>query len=230
MLKSLKFFILFLFATISFNTLVAQDNFEGKVKFKISSEEEDGMTMDYYLKDGNFRMEMGDAAKGTVFIYKGENSYILMPEEKMYMDLNNSLFSKLKDMMGKGDDDEDEKTKDINFEDFKTGKTKTILGYECQQWIMKDVNEDDFDYETEAWITDELGNFMLMKNPMGEAFSPSWSSSMKNNGFFPLLVITRNSDGEEQSRFEALEIDKKSLSSDLFGIPAGYSEMKIPGM
>ena len=49
MLKSLKFFILFLFATISFNTLVAQDNFEGKVKFKISSEEEDGMTMDYYL-------------------------------------------------------------------------------------------------------------------------------------------------------------------------------------
>ncbi len=91
-------------------------------------------------------------------------------------------------------------------------------------------NEDEYEYETEAWITSELGNFMMMNNPMGEGFSPSWSKSIKDKGFFPLLVITRDSDGEENSRFEALEVDKKSISDDLFKIPSGYSEMKIPGM
>ena len=43
----------------------------------------------------------------------------------------------------------------------------------------------DFDYETETWITDELWKLHVDENPMGEAFSPSWNSSMKNNGFFP---------------------------------------------
>ncbi len=135
LIKKLVFILLIAF---SFNISQAQDNFEGKVKFKISGDEDKAMTMDYFLKDGNFRMEMGEQAEGTVFIYKEENSYILMPSEKMYMDLNNSLFSKLADMMGKNKEDDSKKVKEINFENFKTGKTKSILGYECFQWIMKD--------------------------------------------------------------------------------------------
>ena len=45
-----------------------------------------------------------------------------------------------------------------------------------------------------------------------------------------MLVITRDEDGEENSRFEATEVKKESLSNNLFTFPSDYSEMKIPGM
>ena len=65
---------------------------------------------------------------------------------------------------------------------------------------------------------------------MGGGYSPGWSSSVKNSGFFPMLVITRDEDGNETSRFEATEVEEKSLSNELFEVPSNYGEMKIPGM
>jgi hypothetical protein len=210
----------------SFVGLFAQDDFEGKIKFKISSDG-DEMFLDYFIKGENLRMEMGDNAE-AVFVKNKDKSLILMPSEKMYMDLNNSIMSKLSSMTGMNDDDKNkEAEEEFNIEDYKTGKTKSILGYECHQWVIKDQNDDE---EIEAWVTSELGNFFLMKGPMGEGFSPSWSNSINNNGFFPMLVITRDDDGEENSRFEATEVKKESLSDKLFTPPSDYSEMKIPGM
>ena len=206
--------------------LIAQDDFEGKIKFKISHDDEE-MFLDYFIKGGNLRMEMGDDAK-AVFIKNEDKSYVLMPEEKMYMDLDNSLFSKLQDMAGMNDEAEEvEEDADFDIEKFKTGKTKTILGYECNQWVFKSEEDDD---EVEAWMTSELGNFTFMQSPMGAGYSPGWSSSINDNGFFPMLVITRDEDGEENSRFEATEVNKESLSDKLFTFPSDYSEMKIPGM
>ncbi|MBK8945147.1 MAG: DUF4412 domain-containing protein [Ignavibacteriae bacterium] len=209
----------------------AQNYFEGKVKFKITDDDDESHLMEYFLKDGNFRITMfEDEDVSAIFIYKKENSYILMPEDKMYMNLNNSLFSKLGDMFKKNDEEENEKDKkEFNFENYKTGKTKTFLGYDCDQWINKSEFDDD-NYEVEAWITDELGNFIFMENPMGAGYSPTWGSSLKDKGYFPLQVITKNSDGEVISTFEAVEINKQSLSNDLFEIPSDYNEMKIPGM
>lgn len=204
------------------NTITAQD-FEGKVKFKISHDGDENF-LEYFIKGENIRIEMGDNAE-AVFIKSPEKSMLLMPEEEQYMDLNNSIFSRLQEMSGMGNEDDEQEEYNIN--DFKTGKVMTILDFECHQWIFKEKDEDE---EVEAWVTDELGNFMLMSSPMGGGYSPGWSSSVKNNGFFPILVITRDEDGEESSRFEATEVDKKSLDDELFGPPSHYEEMKIPGM
>lgn len=217
-------FITFLLFVFSFSIINAQADFEGKIKFKISHDD-DEMFLDYFIKGENLRMEMGEGAQ-AVFIKSGDKSLILMPEEQMYMDLNNSIFSKIPGMSGM-DDSNDDENEEFDIEKFKTGKTKTILGYECHQWIFTDQDEDD---EVEAWVTDELGNFMLMKSPMGAGFSPGWSSSINNRGFFPILVITRDEDGEENSRFEATEVSKEELNDNLFTAPSNYSEMKIPGM
>jgi hypothetical protein len=210
----------------SFVGLFAQADFEGKIKFKISSDG-DEMFLDYFIKGENLRMEMGDNAE-AVFLKMKDKSLILMPSEKMYMDLNNSIMSKLSGMAGMNNDENEEEEKDFNIEDYKTGKTKSILGYECYQWIIK--SEEDDDEVVEAWVTSELGNFFLMSSPMGGGFSPGWSNSVNDNGFFPMLVITRDEDGEENSRFEATEVNKETLSDKLFTIPSDYSEMKIPGM
>jgi hypothetical protein len=206
------------------SVLFAQDNFEGKIKFKITYEDEVNF-LDYFIKGNNLRMEMGENAE-AVFIKTEDKSLVLMPEEEMYMDLNNSILSKLPGMSGM-EDNENDVEEDFDIDKYKTGKTQNILGYECHQWIFSDEEEDD---EVEAWVTSELGNFMLMQSPMGAGYSPGWSSSVKNNGFFPLLVITRDEDGEENSRFEATEINKQSLGDGLFGPPSNYNEMKIPGM
>lgn len=221
--KTLFTIALFLF---SFNFISAQDNFEGKIKFKISHDD-DEMFIDYYLKDENIRMEMGENNE-AVFIKTSDKSILLMPSQKMYMDLDNSIFSKIAGMSNLLKDDKDEiENENIDIDKFRTGKTKTILGYECSQWIFKDEGDEE---AVEAWVTNELGNFMLMKSPMGAGFSPGWSSSMKNNGFFPLLVITKDEDNNITSRFEATHISKESLSKELFRPPSNFDEMKIPGM
>jgi len=220
--KIFNYFLLLIFLVSS--SIFAQ-SFEGKIKFKITSDD-DTMLLDYFIKGDNLRMEMGEKAD-AVFIKNKNKSIILMPKEKSYMDLNNSVFSKIQDMAGMNKGDDKEKKEDVNIDKFRTGKTKTILGYKCSQWVFKDEEEDE---EVEAWVTDELGNFMLMQGPMGGGFSPGWSSSIKNNGFFPLLVISRDEDGDESSRFEATEINKETLNNKLFGAPSDYSEMKIPGM
>ena len=227
MKKYIFSFITALIVFASFTSFLAQDQFEGKIKFKIAHDG-DEMFMDYFIKGGNLRMEMGENAE-AVFIKNEDKSIVLMPEEKMYMDLDNSLFSKIPGMAGMNneDDDEAEDEEEFDIEKYKTGKTKTIQGYECHQWIISDEDDDE---EIEAWVTDELGNFMFMQSPMGGGYSPGWSSSIKNRGFFPMLVITRDEDGEENSRFEATEVKKESLSDKLFAPPADFSEMKIPGM
>jgi Domain of unknown function (DUF4412) len=215
--------ILFISGTLS----MAQGDFEGKIKFKITHDAE-VMFLDYFIKGENLRMEMGNNAE-AVFIKSEGKSIVLMPEEKMYLDLDNSILGKMPGMTGMNEDEENEENdrEDFDIDKYRTGKTKTILGYECYQWIFKDNEEDD---EVEAWVTNELGNFMLMSSPMGGGFSPGWGSSINNNGFFPILVITRDEDGEENSRFEATEVNKQSLSNKLFNPPSNFSEMKIPGM
>jgi len=226
MIKYILSLILLAVLIIPTDLAVAQTNFEGKIKFKITHDD-DIMFLDYFIKEQNLRMEMGENQE-AVFIKTDGKSLVLMPEQKQYMDLDNSLFSKLPGMTGmnKGKEDEEE-IKDVDFEKFRTGKTMTILEYECAQWIIKDEEEKD---EVEAWVTDELGNFMLMSSPMGGGFSPGWSSNVKNNGFFPLLVISRDEDGEETSRFEATEVKEQSLNNDLFGPPSDFTEFQVPGM
>jgi len=225
MRKYIISFTTFTILFLSTSIIRAQSNFEGKIKFKITYNNE-VTYLDYYIKDENLRMEMGKAAE-AVFIKNGQRSLVLMPEEKMYMDLDNSLFDKLPGMTGMEEDDDEEVVEEFNIDKYKTGKIMTLLGYECHQWIMKDEEDED---EVEAWVTHELGNFMLMQSPMGSGYSPGWSSSMKNRGYFPILVITRDENGEENSRFEATEINEQGLNIKLFIPPTNFTEMKIPRM
>lgn len=224
--KYIKAFFLILTSALLLltNNIFAQTTFEGIIKIKMDADDE-SFFIDYFIKDDNMRIEM-DNAEEVAFIMSGEKSLILMKEQKTYMDLNNPMFSMMPGMSGM-DSDEEKFLDSFDINKYKTGKTQNLLGYECEQWIFNDEEEE---LEIEAWVTDELGNFMMMKSPMGGGFSPSWSSSLKNKGFFPLLVITREEDGEETSKFEVVDIDQKDLNNNLFNAPSDFEEFKIPGM
>lgn len=220
--------MLFLFSTFALlllaNTIFAQTTFEGVVKIKMDADNET-FFIDYFIKDDNMRMEM-NTSEEVAFIMSGEKSLILMKEQKTYMDLNNPMFKQIPGMSGMSSDEE-KSLESFDITKYKTGKTQNLLGYECEQWIF---NDDEEDVEVEAWVTDELGNFVMMNNPMGGGFSPNWGSSLKNKGFFPLLVIARDEDGEETSKFEVVDIDQKDLNNNLFSAPSDFEELKIPGM
>src|SRR5690606_6617797 len=101
----------------------------------------------------------------------------------------------------------------------KTGKTKTILGYECEQWVMKD----DDGNTVEIWSAKGLGNFtgMMGKSPlMGGGMSmPDMSEIMKAENFFPLSVTVKNRNGKESFKMEAKSVEKKTLDMALFNVP-----------
>ena len=105
----------------------------------------------------------------------------------------------------------------------KTGETKTINGYECEQWIIKGD-----DNTSEAWMTKDLGSFIFFQSPMGGKEKPKWQEDIESSGYFPMLVIEKDSDGNETGRFEVKSIEKKSLDDSFFTVPDGYSQMKMP--
>lgn len=192
-------------------TAAAQEVFEGRVKMRMAGEGEQ-QTLDYYVKGERMRVEMnGPQAQGGVMILhmKEKKMLILMPDQKMYMTMP------LPDI--KQDASENKKPEP-------TGKTKTILGYEAEQYLI-----DEGGSEFEVWATDELGAFAGLHlpgdDPQGGP-SPA-ESALSGQKFFPLLIIERRG-GREATRVEVTEVERKKLEDELFEPPADFQGMELP--
>ncbi len=218
--KNIRFILIGLLI-ISANILTAQNNFEGKVKIKISTNGQN-ISMNYIAKDKNLKIELGNGEETGSFIMKGKKYLVLMPAQKMYMEIDSKMLKNLPGMNIKSNKNGTGKIFNVN--KFRTGKTKKILGYNCEQWII----DDEFG-KIEAWVTKELGNFITMDGPMGGGYSPAWSSYLKDKGFFPMLVISANKNGQT-SKFEVIDVNKTSINDNEFVPPSGYKKMKIPEM
>lgn len=195
-------------------SLFAQ-SFEGKVNFRV---EGDGETADmsYLIKDQKFRMEIPEQQDAAIIMDMNEKKMMMvMNEQKMYMEFP---MESLQQMADNGS--EEEEMADVQM----TGETKTINGYECEKWTYEGEEG-----SVEAWMTKELGGFMFMGNPMAADEKPEWQSKIEKEGYFPMLVIYLE-DGETSSRFEVTSVEKKSLSDDLFTVPAGFQKMDMPMM
>jgi len=215
-------FVLAFVVCFSSSILHAQTPFQGKLVIEISTENE-GMTMDYYIKGEKIKMIMkGDGSGLGGIIMDGNKSIILMEEQKMYMEFDNKMIQKLNGMFGQTHNNEE--NKNIDFSKYKTGKTKTILGYNCEQWIFENDGK-----KNEAWVTTEIGSFQIFKSPMGKTYTPNWGKSLNKNGYFPLYVKTSDDNGMI-SIFEVKNINRTTLSDSDFTPPSNYKKMNIPGM
>ena len=200
-----------LFLLVSF--VNAQKPFEGKVKYKMYfNQANDAMEMAYFIKGSTARIEMQNEGMEQVMLIFEDKMVMLIPDQNMYMEFNKTADEYM-------DDYQETHEKPI-----KTNETKTILGYKCEKWIVKS-----YDNETEIWLTEGLGNYMFMGNPMDRKQS-AWQKSIMGNSFFPLLVITRDEKGKEIYKQEVTEIKAMSLSADMFQIPSGYQKMNMPSM
>jgi len=196
----------FVFIAASLQQARAQ-SFEGVVEYSITGEQ-GTMPMSYLMKGDNVRVEMEQrpGMKAAILIdAKTNKSVMLMDKMKMYMELPEPPAP-------------DSTTPKPQIT--KTGKTQKILGYDCQQFIVKEG-----DMESEVWVTKDLGTFQMMRmgGRQGKANAEAWQKMVGSEGGFPLLATTKQGD-TQISKMEATKIEKKSLDDALFKIPDGYKQ------
>ena len=203
----------------------AADAFEGKVSLAMSAEKGKSQTMDYTMKGQKLRMDItaeGHQMSSIMDMTKME-MLMLMPEQKMYM--VHSIKKPVEQAMEK----QGESTAVIEV----TGKTETILGYKCNQILVKDKGT-----VTEMWAAEGLGAFMGLGSgggggspfggKKGAASAAKWEEALKGKGGFPLRVITRDAKGRDSFKMEATKIEPGSLPDSLFSPPAGYQKFDMP--
>lgn len=212
---------------------LAADAFEGKVSLTMTTEKGRAMTMDYSMKGQKLRTDMNADGHQMVSIMDlGKlEMLMLMPDQNMYMVMP------IKKPVEAAAAKAGESTADIEV----TGKTETILGYKCNQILVKDKGT-----VTEMWVAEGLGMFMGLGQGGGGGGGPmagmfgggrsksaneaKWEQALKGKGGFPLRVITRNAKGGESFKMEATKIEPGRIPDAQFEPPAGYQKFEMPNM
>ena len=205
--------VLFFFSPKNFS----QTTFEGKVVIETTNNGETN-TLNYYSKGEMARFDV-NSAKGKadiIFDKKNKKMLMVMPSMKMYMEFPMNM-----DFEGNNESDATDKKSNPDF--VKTGETKTINGYKCEKWVIKEG-----DKTSDAWMTKDLGGFIFFQSPMGHHQKQKWQEDIENSGYFPMLVVEKDSDGNETGKFEVKSVEKKSLDNSFFTVPEGYNQMKMP--
>lgn len=205
------------------STKAYSQSFEGEIVLKITGKDQNKpQVVDYYCKGSKIRFEAkseeGEAG-AMVLDTKNYDALILMPAQKMYMTYNyKSQLGGVRDTMNKAMEKGNVKM---------TDETKDINGYKCEKWTFKD----DDGTSGEAWMTKGISNFFFFSNPLGgNNDQPEWQKKLTNEGYFPMMVTTKNADGEVESSMEVTSIEKKSLDESLFTPPDDYKKMDMPMM
>lgn len=181
----------------------SQSSFEGKVVFDLN-ENGQQQSLNYFVKDKRFRMEMPEKGGSILFDSHAFKMYVIMDKQKMYMETNMMPMSTA---TGGGS---------IS----KTGETKNILGYECEKFLFTQK-----DMKGEAWMTKELGAFMFFMESQKEM--PSWQSEVLDAGYFPLHVTQHDERRNVTSVYDVKEVIPMELSDDLFEVPSSYKKIDL---
>ncbi len=213
----IKGFIVFVLLVLGFSLTKAQTNtFEGMVKYDAKFVDEQAeaslnMTMDYYIKNNKFRVEINSPEGQTVMLIDKDKSVMLMPQNNMYMEFGQPDPEDIK-----APDAKDDITK------AKTGQKKEILGFMCEQYILKENDE-----TIELWATKELGLFMFAASPMEKS---KIDNKYFEGGFFPLIINMKGVSGNETGSLIAVKVEKKTIDNSMFEIPSGYTKFSMPNM
>lgn len=215
-----------LLCTLASGGLAAQA-FEGVVTWQMS-EKNQQMVQTY--KGGMVRTEMGREGRQAVMIMDaaGKKMTMIMPSEKMYMTMDLSQGGPMGGM-----DHGPAKTPKITA----TGKTETIAGRSCE--VYRYAEEEGKPDKMEMCVAKGLGYFLMgsgggmgRRDPMadvtGAAANPEYARLYKD-GFFPLRV-SKLEGGKAEQMTIVTKLEPKTVDASAFQVPAGYQEMKMPGM
>ncbi len=214
--------------------------FEGLIVGKMSTPDGKVVPFRYYQLGSRIRQEYTIENHTVSSIYDGTTGDMItvMAEQKKYMVMNMRQMSgaarQLAGAMGngKGSGAAPDFTK---MKVTPTGQHETIAGIGCDHYLFQNTENKD---ATPIDICGATGlGFMGMA---GEATSamPSTIALLRSQnpefarlargGFFPLKMTFSTEHGPGVC--EATQVDRRHPASSLFQPPAGYAELKIPGM
>ncbi len=209
----------------------AQSTFEGVI------------TSNFYTQPGKPPLEMKNSIKGThsrqdmnaggMPIYtimdpQSAKMTSVMPAQQMYMTVD------LKKAMAKATKPDEQEGEESKLPPLtKTGNTETIAGRSCDHYLVGE------DQDMDVCAAKGLGFFEMGNTGGGMGGGPfggmslpqGWEqyTSQFDEGFYPLKM--ERVDGDKRKLvMEVTKIEPQSLSDDLFVVPEGYKEMKVPGM
>lgn len=187
--------------------------FEGKIEL-LTTEGRESFTTTFYFKGDKMRVESTESNETGAMIMDmtAKQMMILMPSEKMYMvvDAGGAM----------------EQVAADSVPPVKTGRTETILGYECHEYTVTEKKT-----VTEYWAAKGLGVFRAMTRggPGGPpAGMSAWEIEAQREGLFPLRTIERSTNGKVRSTMEATAIDPGSQPASLFTPPADFTKFEMP--
>lgn len=215
-----------LVAAIFAPVAVVAASFEGKVAMEMSSGQGETTPMTFSIRPGASRIDISTQGHDVSVILdqtKGEMT-ILMPERSMYLVRPLPAANPTTPQSSKPDSVQVEKT-DVH---------EKILGYDTVKYTAKTKEGG----TTEAWVTDQLGTFLGLGNgggPMGggRPNGPGqliWQDAFRGKDAFPLRVTTKNAQGFQIFRLEAISVEKKSLPDTVFTPPAGFQKLDMQNM
>ena len=218
----------------------AADAFEGKIEMTMtaSNSKDKPQVMVYTVRSDATRIDLKGQPISMIYNLPKHESLILMHEQKMYM----TKVIEPSDIPAKEGKESDRDAKPEHASDIEaTGKTETICGYTCNQFLVKDGKN-----LTEMWLAEGLGSFMGMgsggtgggggmggmfgKKKSNAAAAAKWETVLKGKGGFPMRVISHDSAGKDTFKMEATKVEKGGVTNADFTAPAGYSKFQMPNL
>lgn len=198
-------------------TRLSAQNFDGIMQF-VSYEDHAGSpdTMTQFTKGSKIRFE-GMGQEGGAMIFTGTSSFVIMPDQKMYMELPADF--------GAGAAAKAAKRHGVAV---KTGKSETIAGISCDVWHYKGTDDDGKPQEGDVCLAKGAGLQLsrLTHGLSGQFFTeggPQFAEALKTGG---LMKATDNG----KLSFLAVKAQATSVPDAMFAVPAGYTKMSMPSM
>lgn len=191
-------------------------NFEGSIKYTVKSKSNELILTDY-TKGEQSAMLINTNGMNMKIIFDTQNMKMLMvmDAQKMAMEMDLEDLAKKSQEMGNSDK--------ANSAPKKTGKTKTISGYESEEYQFEANKE-----QVSIWIAKEFG-VTLDKETLDKIMMISNPEAMRNYrgkislASWGVMAIESNS-----ASIQAQEVNKKALDASFFSVPEGYNKMQMP--
>ncbi|MFH1005829.1 MAG: DUF4412 domain-containing protein [Bacteroidota bacterium] len=205
---------IFLGASFIICTSIFAQSFEGTIEFKKQTFT-DTVNYVYYIKGDMVRIdEIGSKFK------KVEGSFIVdIKSNKMFsMSHERKLYSEQSPGTPAVINGKPEVTKTKNI--------KTLQGYKCTEYIVKNEEEK---VEVSYWVANGKFDFfsdLLKTLNRKDKSSVYFQQITDTKGMFPFLSSQKNSEGKEETRLEVTKIQKKIIDANTFEIPKNYQKFQ----
>ncbi len=205
----------------------AKAQFEGVVESQNLTTDDEGKMVKFaitmWIKNDKIRVETGPigSTPSSTMIYRGDRKIVWMLNDE-----DRSFFEILPNAPGlKGDTSARPAIPKESLA--KTGKKRKILGYSCEQYILRRG-----DQVTELWGTRSLPNLLATTSKVlgedEEDSSGEWNEDLHRLGMFTLSAKTRVG-GKVVEAQETSKIERQNVDEEKFELPEGYKKQIIGG-